>query len=201
MPAKLSGTRQILAALSKFQPEAKKQLNKEVRAIAQPLVRKARGYAPAEAPLSNWGKDIGIWGQTKRAYHGFEVRSGIGFSQRPTKPNRSGFSYTSYIYNKTAAGAIYETAGRAHPRGQVWRPDASSKKNSHSANPHAGEQFINSMGKMYMETGAKGNRKGLGRKLSGRLIFRAWGEDQGKVLGAVVKAYDDVIKQFNRGGR
>ena len=29
--------------------------------------------------------------------------------------------------------------------------------------------------------------------------FRAWGEDQGKVLGAIAKTYDDLCKKVNEG--
>lgn len=208
MPVKLSGTKQILAALSEFQPEAKKELQKQVRAAAMPIVHVARGYAPSKAPLSGWGKEVGIW--ASRSYNAAEVRSGIGFSSNPTRPNRSGFSYTSYIYNKSAAGAIYETAGRKNPNGQppakrtiayrngkivpAWQ---SGKNLNTSANPHAGKQFIDSMGKMYIAHRAEGQAGRLGRKLNGRLIYRAWAEDQGKVLGAVVRSYDLIIKQFN----
>lgn len=217
MPVKLSGTKQVLFALKQFQPEAAKQLKKEVKAAAQPIVQSARGYAPSKAPLSGWGKPVGEW--AARAYDPVTVRTGIGFSSNPTKPNRSGFSYTSYVYNKSTAGAIYETAGRKTGlQGRRWapsvqhyknagtplaRPDykvrSSSKDYSHSANPHAGEQFMAAMDKLYIAERKPGQSGRLGRKLNGRLIYRAWGEDQGKVLGAVAKSYDNVIRQFNRG--
>lgn len=217
MPVKLSGTKQVLAALKEFQPAAAKELKVEVKAAAQPVVAEARGFAPGKAPLSGWGKEVGEW--ATRAYNPVTVRTGIGFSSNPTKPNRSGFSYSAYIYNKSTAGAIYETAGRKtglmgrRPAPSVQhyanagtfraRPDykvrSISKDYSHSANPHAGEQFMAAMGELYVAQRTKGQAGRLGRKLNGRLIFRAWGEDQGKVLGAVAKSYDNVIRQFNRG--
>lgn len=207
MPVEISGVKKMLRDLRKIQPEAAKALTKEVRAAAKPVVSKARGYAPTEAPLSGWGIARGVW--ENRTYVAAEVKRGIGFSTKPTKPNRRGFSYTAYIYNKTAAGAIYETAGRKNPNGQPSQASTrgkyssyidTSNKVSKSANPHAGKQFIDSMGQMYKAQRVEGQAGRLGRKFNGRLIFRAWGEDQGKVLGAIAKAYDGVVDKFNRGG-
>jgi hypothetical protein len=45
-------------------------------------------------------------------YDAAEARRGIGYKLTPTKPNRQGWSSTVSIHNKTAAGAIVETAGR-----------------------------------------------------------------------------------------
>jgi hypothetical protein len=40
------------------------------------------------------------------------VRRGVGYKLTPTKPNRKGWISTVSIHNKTAGGAIFETAGR-----------------------------------------------------------------------------------------
>lgn len=191
MPVKVTGVKETLKALRKIQPEAAKAVSKEVRAAARPVVSKAKGYAPSEAPLSGWGKAEGLW--ANRVYSGSQIKSKIGFSTSPTKPNRSGFSYVAYIYNKSAAGAIYETAGRKNPNGQPWRKNNKSKKYSQSANPNAGKQFIDAMGQIYK------SQDGKDQKMNGRLIFRAFGEDNGKMVGAVAKAYDRVVRNFNQG--
>ena len=207
MPVEVSGVKEKLKELRKMQPEAAKTLTKNVRAAAKPVVAKAKGYAPAEAPLSGWGVSRGLW--ENRTYVASEVRAGIGFSTKPTKPNRRGFSYTAYIYNKTAAGAIYETAGRKNPNGQPTQASTrgkyssyidTSNKVSKSANPNAGQQFIDSMGEMYKAQRTEGQSGRLSRKFNGRLIFRAWGEDQGKVLGKIAKTYDDLVNKINEGG-
>ena len=206
MPVEISGVKQKLKELRKLQPEAVKALNKNVRAAAKPVVAKAKGYAPSEAPLSGWGISRGIW--ENRTYVASEVRAGIGFSTKPTKPNRKGFSYTAYIYNKTAAGAIYETAGRKNPNGQPTQESTrgiyssyidTSNKVSKSANPNAGKQFIDSMGAITKGRRAEGQRGRLGRKYDGRLIYRAWAEDQGRVLGRIAKTYDDLVTKINEG--
>lgn len=217
MPIVLSGVEQTIAMLARFQPHAARAVQQKVKAATQPLVAKARGFAPSESPLSGWGKEVGAW--AGRSYNSMDVKMGIGFEDTPTKPNRRGFSYSAYIYNKSAAGQIYETAGRRHPNGRPSapsvqhyadagtpkaRPDymvrSSDKKYSQSANPRAGKQFIDSMGPIYKAQRVKGQRGRTSKKQNGRLIFRAWGEDQGRVLGAVAAAYTEVINRFNGRG-
>lgn len=69
---------------------------------------------------------------------------------------------------------------------------------SHSANRNAGKQFIDAidatgqMSQANQSTGA--GRKG--RYAKGRLIFRAWAEDQGKANAAVLKAIDTANRKF-----
>jgi len=175
MPAvKLSGVKYVLSQLNKVNPESRKELTKEVRSAAKPIVTKARGFVPATSPLSGWTRDSGAWGS--RHYDPIVAKRGIGFTTGSTKPNRSGFSYLAYFYNKSAAGAIYETAGRK-----------TSGQQGKSANPKAGEQFIQALGAV-----------GKGR-MAGRSMFRAVNEDEGKVRGSIVKAYTSVIERFNRG--
>ena len=216
MPVVISGVEEVLGFLDRFRPAVANEVEDNVEAAARPVVSKARGFAPSSPPLSGWGKQVGVWGN--RSYDAAEVRGGIGFSDEPTKPNRKGFSYTAYIYNKSAAGSIYETAGRKSPNGRPWAPSVqhyanagtpqakadymvrnSSKRYSQSANPNAGKQFIRSMGQIYKAQRVPGQTGRVGRKQNGRLIFRAWAEDQGKVLGAVAKAYSSVINDFNAG--
>lgn len=216
MPVVISGVEEVLGFLDRFRPEVANQVESKVEAASRPVVSKARGFAPSAPPLSGWGKETGVW--ASRSYDGSEVKGGIGFSDEPTQPNRKGFTYTAYIYNKSAAGAIYETAGRKSPNGRPWAPSVqhyanagtplakadykvrnSSKRYSQSGNPNAGKQFIGAMGPIYKAKRVPGQTGRVGRKQNGRLIFRAWAEDQGKVLGAVAKAYDNVIKDFNAG--
>jgi hypothetical protein len=217
MPIVLSGVEQTIAMLGRFQPYAARAVQEKVKQATKPLVSKARGFAPTQSPLSGWSKEVGAW--SNRSYNGLDVKLGIGFADTPTKPNRKGFSYSAYIYNKSTAGQIYETAGRRHPNGRAWaplvqhyadagtpnaRPDYmirnSDKKYSKSGNPRAGKQFIDSMGPIYKPQRVKGQKGRSNKKQNGRLIFRAWGEDQGKVLAAVAAAYTEVINKFNGQG-
>jgi len=91
------------------------------------------------------------------------------------------------IYNKTAAGAIYEQAGVKNPQGQPWVGSKGPRgsKYSHSNNPKAGEQFINNLPPIV--SSLKGR---------GRLIYRAWAESRGVAEGAAMKAIDKATTAF-----
>jgi hypothetical protein len=216
MPVVISGVDEVLGFLDKFRPAAAKEVEREVKHASMPVVSKARGFAPSTPPLSGWGNEVGLW--ANKSYQASEIRAGIGFSDKGTKPNRNGFSYTAYIYNRSIAGAIYETAGRKSPNGRPVAPSVqhyanagtpqaradyrvrnSSKRYSQSANPNAGKQFIGSLGELYKVPRIQGQTGRVSRKMNGRLIYRAWAADQGKVLGAVAKAYSTVIQKYNAG--
>ena len=71
-----------------------------------------------------------------------------------------------------------------------------------SLNPNAGKQFVdrlNATGRLVnaREQGLVGRGT---RKLTGRVIFRAWAEDGGKANAAVIKAVEKVSSKLNRGG-
>jgi hypothetical protein len=73
--------------------------------------------------------------------------------------------------------------------GQKITAETTSRKGYRSNNPGAGEHFVSRMGPLY----------GATREERGRMIFRAWHEDQGKAQGAVIKAIEATINAFNRG--
>jgi hypothetical protein len=176
MPVEFAGVNNLRKALKDFAPDLDKALKKELAGLAKPVVNKARGYAPAVPPLSNWGKGSGRF----PIYNASLVKSGIRFSTAKSKKNMQGFSSSVRIVNTTAAGAIYETAGRKNPFGQSWvgPKGPAGKRYSHSPNKNAGRDFIAAMG---------GQMKGRGED-RGRLIYRAWEEDQGKTQDAMIKA-------------
>jgi hypothetical protein len=78
-----------------------------------------------------------------------------------------------------------------------------NKNFSHSNNPLAGSQFISALDNA--SPLKQGNtRTGSGRRgryMVGRLIFRAWAEDQGKANAAIMKALQNAANNFkNRRG-
>ena len=198
MPVEIKGLAETLSAMRKFEPDLAKNLNKEVRAALTPIQKKAQGYLPSSIPgLSNWmlvtsGRKItaktsafAATGHFPR-YNSGIARRGIKVHIGRTKPNRNGFVTYYQLQNITAAGAIVETAGRKHPSGQPWNRASASKDYSHSSNPDAGLHFINSMGSRMVGSG----------KNRGRVLYRAWDEDEGKALAKVYKAVDATIIQF-----
>lgn len=186
MPIEFQGVDNLRKALKSYAPDLDKALKKELTALAKPVVNKARGYAPAVAPLSNWGREGGKF----PSYNGALVKRGIRFSTARSKKNMQGFSSGVRIVNATAAGAIYETAGRKNPFGQPWvgPKGPAGKKYSHSPNKYAGRDFIAAMG---------GEMKGKGLE-KGRLIYRAWEEDQGRTLDAMIKAVLKADAEFQK---
>lgn len=215
MPAEVTGALELRKALKKMAPDLAKESQKEISGLLRSITNKAKGFVPSEAPLSGWANAVGVW--ANRAYDAGDIKRGITFSAAASKPNKRGFRSLATIYNKSAAGAIYETAGRkSGVNGRPWapsvqhyagagtplaRPDymirSSDKGFSQSGNPNAGKQFIGAMGPIYKAQRAQGQRGRMSRKMNGRLIFRAWGEDNGKVnakvLKAIEKALDNVV--------
>jgi hypothetical protein len=120
-------------------------------------------------------------------YEASTIKSGITYSTTPGKVNPYGFSSMAKIQNKSAAGAIYETAGRNGA--QPWvgpKAGGTSKSVSRSVNPKAGEQFIENLPEL--TSSLKGR---------GRLIFKAWAQSQGKAEGAALTAIDKTVTAFN----
>jgi hypothetical protein len=190
MPVEFAGVNELRKALKDYAPDLDKALKKELTGLAKPIVTKARGYAPALPPLSNWGREGGRF----PSYNGTLVKRGIRFSTARSKKNNRGFSSSVRIVNATAAGAIYETAGRKNPFGQPWvgPKGPAGSKYSHSINKYAGRDFNAAMG---------GEMKGKGAD-KGRLIYRAWAEDEGKTQDAMIKAVlrTNALFQSKTGG-
>ena len=186
MPAvELRGNSDLRKALRRFAPDLDKELKTELRRALSPVVRKARGYVESNA-MSNWNAS-----SSERAtfpkYNPALISKGIGFSTGVTKRNKNGFSSMAKIYNRTAAGAIYEQAGVKNPQGQPWvgPKGPSGSKYSHSNNPNAGKQFIDNLPPIV--SSLKGR---------GRLIYRAWAESKGVAEGAAMKAIDKAVSTF-----
>ena len=189
MPAEVTGALELRKALKEYAPFLAKESQKELSGILRPITAKARGFMPSNDDVpSGWLKRENAGGRwANRYYDQAAARRGITFSAAPSKANRKGFRSLAAIYNKSAAGAIYETAGRKNPGGQPWNPSSSSKKYSHSKNPNAGRHFINSLGAL----------EGRGM-MKGRAIFKAWEQDQGKAYGGIIKAVDSTLRSYER---
>jgi hypothetical protein len=188
MQIEINGVKETRKAIRTFAPDLNKQLEKELRLALSPIAKKARGFVPSSSPMSGWAPRSFNEGSFP-TFNAASIRSGIGFSTKPGKTTRSGFTSSAKIFNRSMAGAIYETAGRANPQGQPWvgnKAGGTSKKVSRSINPKAGEQFINNLPEL--TNSLKGR---------GRLIFKAWALDQGKAYGAALKAIDTAERAFN----
>jgi hypothetical protein len=186
----LRGNSDLRKALRQFAPDLDKELRAELKAALKPIVSNARGYVESN-PMRNWS-DSKSTGSAFPAYSSSAIKSGIGFSTSATKINRNGFSGMAKIFNKNAAGAIYEQAGIVPPgTGQKWVGPKGPKghRYSHSTNEYAGQQFIQNLENSSPLTKSK--------KGQGRLIYRAWAESLGRAEAAAMKAIDKATKTFN----
>lgn len=194
MPVIVRGLVETKQALRKFAPDLKRNLDREARSFLRVMVNDARGFVPSDSPLSGWqihSKGRTISAQTSafsmRAFPLFqtaEIKAGLVSKVGGMKPTRTGFRAEYALQNKSAAGAIYETAGRIHPDGLPWGgPKASptDRKVSHSRNPKAGKQFIDAIDR------SDGYRQIHGKK-DGRLIYRAVEKDNGKAIRGITAA-------------
>lgn len=169
MPVKLQGAGALRKALAVVEPTLAKEVSKEIGSFLKPVVTQARGFLPTnEQAPSGWLKRPNAGGRwASRSYDAQEARKGITFKSTPSKPNRNGFQALASIFNKSAAGAIYETAGR---------------KSGVTGNftPRLGGQLV-----------------GKGQKMTGRAIFRAFEDDRGKAQDGVVKAIFKAKEKFD----
>lgn len=189
MAVRLEGAVALRKALRKFEPDLSKELQQEMKSFLQPVVKKARGFVPAEGSvLTNWQKSH-VSDTARFPYFDFKAaKGGIGYKTSPSKPNSKGFVSLASINNRSASGAIFETAGRKNPQGQPWNPKSGSHKYSRSNNRDAGKMFIDSANSLSPLVGRGSDR--------GRLIYRAWEEDQGKATAGVVRAIEKAADKL-----
>lgn len=204
MPTEVKGLIELKKALKDYAPNLAAQLDDQMAVALGGVVKKAQSYAPTDSPLSNWSyrkrSEKNAEGQRKfPLYNSARVVKGIKYSSTPRKTNKRGFKAVYYIINKSAEGAIYETAGRKNPNGQPWvgrKGDPNDHTVSHSNNPNAGAQFIQAFGQIYQGNIESSTKRG--RYMKGRLIFRAWAEDGGKANAAALTAIYNVNEQFKK---
>lgn len=170
MPVAIKGAVALRKALREFTPDLAKQLPKEMAIALKPVVKTARGYAPSESQILSGWKPRSMGEGRFPTYNASMVKSGIGYKTTPSKPNRRGFRSLARLFNKTAAGAIYETAGR---------------KTQDS-------RFVQNLNNKYASS-----MKGTG-KLEGRVLYRAYEEDQGKAQDGVLRAIAKASKNLNK---
>ena len=191
MPVVVEGVPELKKALKKFAPDLRKQMDDEIRMALKEVVNDARNKVPGQAPggLYNWN-DNGSEGKsrTSRArafpqYNSRVIRRGLTYSLGRSKRNLSGFASLYSLLNKSASGAIAETAGRLS--------GVNGSSRSQSNNPQAGARFIGAMNGIGAMKSVDGRQKS-----TGRILFAAYVENEGKALDAVFKAIDKASRLF-----
>lgn len=196
MPVAVQGVIGLKKALARYEPDLKKAFDTEVRAAIKPIIADAKSRVPNQifGGDDNWSN---YPRQTFPRYNPSLIRKGLTYSLG-NKRSKSGFVSLATLFNRNAAGAIVETAGRVHPSGRPthhyvtinkrFKPTqvkVQSSKDSNSANPNAGAMMIERLNE---HVGHLKAYKGNDPKTRGRLLYAAYANNQGKALDAIMKA-------------
>ena len=219
MPVEVVGVKDVINGLTFIDEDMYRRVKAAVEPVMKGVEAKAKGFVASNTDvLSGWTKPI----QSTVDYRPFPkydadtVRGGIGFKEGQNRRFSSGCQVESYVYNISAPGRIYETAGRLNPQGRApftsineggstmaFKQSGSAKSRSrarsayNSNNPFAGYQFVTDLPTLTSQPRVKGARPG-GRKTKGRLIYKAWAQDSGDIYGVIVKAINATATHFNK---
>jgi len=192
MPVEVKGVIEARKILRQLSPGILKEYNAQIAKPLKVIAKDARFKAPNEiVGLRNFnypGYDRKSIIEGRRPFPSYVpgvVRRGLTYSLAKSRANRSGWVSLVSMLNKSAAGAIVETAGRRNPNGRAQ---------SKSKNPNAGQQFISAL-----NTDIGGLKQtGKTAKTQGRLMGAALAEDQGQVQATVLKVLDQVARVANQ---
>jgi hypothetical protein len=208
----LRGSLKLRRGLLSYEYDLAAETKTEVEKALIPVTNKAKGFATVPKGLSSWFKQSN--GSFPSANLG-DIRQGIRSSSDPSRPNRKGWVSLARVENQTAAGAIFETAGRKNKDGRApfqltrgaiygtygtegrYRKQVRGKvKGYNSNNPFAGYHFTHAIQAASPLT--QNPQLIRGRKGTGRLIFRAWKQNNGVANAAVIKAIEKTTQNFYR---
>ena len=191
MPVEVKGVVEARKILRKLSPDVLKQYNAEIATPLKDITKEARSMTPNSFEnLSNFaypGYDRKSNVQGRRPFPSFVptvVRRGLTYSLAKSRANRTGWVSLVSMLNKSAAGAIVETAGRKNAYGSAQ---------SRSNNPNAGSQFIAAMN---LDIGTL-KQTGTTAKTQGRLMGAALVDNKGKAQTTVLKVLERVAKTAN----
>jgi hypothetical protein len=219
MPAEVVGVEDVLKGLQFYDDD----MYERIKATISPLMRDVEAAAKSDVPdngsmLSGWSKPISSQVDYRPfpKYEAAMVKGGIGYKEGKNKKFKNGFQVENYVYNVSAAGRIYETAGRVNPQGRApftsihegggvvaYEKERTRKSRSratrsyNSNNPFAGYQFVSKLEPLTAQPKLPGMRSG-GRKTKGRLIYKAWAKKSPGVYAAIVKTINTKAIDFNK---
>jgi len=220
MPAtEVADIAKLRKAMARYAPDLYKSMNQEIRGLLRVIQNDARTLIPREIPgLRTGWTDRGLAVKSNSVYRAFPkydyatAKKGIVISIGAQRKNSNGFVGYYSIINKSASGKIIETAGRRNPDGRAAAMSTRLKQSggvsgvsykrgqgnvldqSHgfrSNNPFAGYQFVHAIDKV-----APMGFVGRGIKNSGRIIFKAVEQDEGRTKTAIMKILETTRNEF-----
>jgi hypothetical protein len=170
MPASVKGGIELRKALRSYAPDLAKETQKEIKVAITPISKAARGYVPDRGEVLSGWLPRQMSEATFPTFNPSEVKSKIGFKTSPSKPNSRGFRSLAQVFNKSRAGSIYERMGKLSPESRF---------------------VLNQDGKF------RAPLKGKNR-MQGRLLYRAYEENNGKAREGVLKAIATAGTKLNQ---
>jgi len=219
MPVEVIGVDDVQKGLSFIDEDMYNRIKIALVPLMKRVEQQAKGYVASDAEvLSGWAKpaSANLDYRPFPKYNAALVKGGIGYKEGKNVQFKNGFQVENYVYNVSAAGRIYETAGRRNPQGrapimsttlkelgnvQGYEGKKSGKKRStrdySSNNPFAGYQFVSALEPVTSQPKTKGVRSG-GVKTKGRLIYKAFANQSPQIYQAILRAINDTAVDFNK---
>jgi hypothetical protein len=121
----LTGVKETLKALESFDKQAVKEFTKVINSELKIAKQDAQGFVAGEPPLSGWNTSPAVKPRSRGgagwpAWDQSVIKSGISSTKAEGKVNKSKGYTTSAgaLKNRSAAGVIYELAGRTNKTGR-----------------------------------------------------------------------------------
>ena len=219
MPVEVIGVDDVQKGLSFIDEDMYNRIKIALVPLMKRVEQQAKSYVASDAEvLSGWSKpaSANLDYRPFPKYNSALVKGGIGYKEGKNVQFKNGFQVENYVYNVSAAGRIYETAGRRNPEGrapimsttlkdlgnvQGYEGKKSGKKRStrdyNSNNPFAGYQFVSALEPVTSQPKTKGVRSG-GVKTKGRLIYKAFANQSPRIYQAILNAINDTAVDFNK---
>lgn len=173
----LTGIKETLANLKEFDKDAVRRFNKVINNELSGALRDARNIIEDQPPMSGWRKADAAKGRTRGGagwpgWNAGEIKSKITKTKAQGKVRGDYTTSAGALLNKSAAGSIFEVAGRV----------ASGTKKM-TAQTSSG-QFLRTIG----------NRFGK----ASRVVWRVVDKDKAKIEANVKRALDDAKAELQR---
>ena len=172
----LTGIKETLDALKEFDKDAVKRFNKVINTELAGAQRDAKNLIDEDPPMSGWRKSDAAKPTKTRGGAGWpgwnagEIKSKITKTRAEGKVRKGDFTTSAgALLNKSAAGAIFEVAGR---------------KTKAGFGGGSSQQFLRTLG----------NRFGK----ASRVVWRVVDKDKARIQANVAKALNDAEKQLQR---
>jgi hypothetical protein len=121
----LTGVKETLKALESFDKQAVKEFTKVINSELKIAKQDAQGFVAGEPPLSGWNTSPAVKPRSRGgagwpAWDQSVIKTGISSTKAEGKVNKSKGYTTSAgaLKNRSAAGVIYELAGRTNKTGR-----------------------------------------------------------------------------------